>query len=136
MKAAWIVGIDIRGTFTDVVAVNASNGEARTAKVRSRPAGPLQSVESAFEAVAVGWPDVSNLIYGTTMATNAIVEGNLAPVALVATEGFRDTIERQVQHTLLLVGVETEFDQVEVSLASCYLGLEVLATADLLFAPV
>ena len=93
MKAAWIVGIDIGGTFTDVVAVNVSNGEARTAKVRSRPADPLQSVESAFEAVAVGWPDVSNLIYGTTMATNAIVEGNLAPVALVATEGFRDTIE-------------------------------------------
>jgi len=93
MKAAWIVGIDIGGTFTDVVAVNASSGEARTAKVRSRPADPLQSVESAFEAVAVGWSDVSNLIYGTTMATNAIVEGNLAPVALVATEGFRDTIE-------------------------------------------
>ncbi|MCP5009439.1 MAG: hydantoinase/oxoprolinase family protein, partial [Aestuariibacter sp.] len=89
----WKVGIDIGGTFTDVLAVNTVDGEVRTAKVRSRIHSPIASIVSAYEAVNLGWSDVSDLMHGTTMATNAIVEGNLAPLALVATEGFRDTIE-------------------------------------------
>ncbi len=89
----WKIGIDIGGTFTDVLAINAADGEVRTAKVRSRTDDPIASIVSAYEAVNVGWSTVSDLMHGTTMATNAIVEGNLAPVVLVATEGFRDTIE-------------------------------------------
>ncbi|MCP3689616.1 MAG: hydantoinase/oxoprolinase family protein, partial [Gammaproteobacteria bacterium] len=89
----WKVGIDIGGTFTDVLAVNTVDGEVRTAKVRSRIHSPIASIVSAYEAVNLSWSDVSDLMHGTTMATNAIVEGNLAPLALVATEGFRDTID-------------------------------------------
>ncbi|MCP3689773.1 MAG: hydantoinase/oxoprolinase family protein, partial [Gammaproteobacteria bacterium] len=89
----WKVGIDIGGTFTDVLAVNAIDGEVRTAKVRSRISSPIASIVSAYEAIGIGWHEVSDLMHGTTMATNAIVEGNLAPLALIATEGFRDTIE-------------------------------------------
>jgi len=89
----WKVGIDIGGTFTDVLAINAADGEVRTAKVRSQTHDPIASIVSAYAAVDVSWSTVSDLMHGTTMATNAIVEGNLAPVALVATEGFRDTIE-------------------------------------------
>ncbi|MCP4390871.1 MAG: hydantoinase/oxoprolinase family protein, partial [Gammaproteobacteria bacterium] len=65
----------------------------RTAKVSSQADDPIASIVSAYEAIDVGWATVSDLMHGTTMATNAIVEGNLAPVVLVATEGFRDTIE-------------------------------------------
>jgi N-methylhydantoinase A len=90
--ASWIVGIDIGGTFTDVVAVDTASGEVRTAKVRSRPRDPVESVSAAFEAVGTAWSGVTDLVHGTTMATNAIVEGNLARVALVATEGFGDTL--------------------------------------------
>ncbi|MCP5001653.1 MAG: hypothetical protein GY933_23675 [Hyphomicrobiales bacterium] len=93
MSGAWKVGIDIGGTFTDVIAVNAASGDVRTAKVRSKTSDPVASVVSAYSAIDVGWDRVCDLMHGTTMATNAIVEGNLAPVALVATEGFRDTIE-------------------------------------------
>ncbi len=90
---SWKVGIDIGGTFTDVLAVNTVDGEVRTAKVRSMIRSPIASIVAAYEAVNVSWAEVSDLMHGTTMATNAIVEGNLAPLALVATEGFSDTID-------------------------------------------
>ncbi|MBT4887934.1 MAG: hydantoinase/oxoprolinase family protein, partial [Rhodospirillales bacterium] len=93
LHSTWKVGIDIGGTFTDVLAINSADGEVRTAKVRSQTHDPIASIVSAYEAVGVSWATVSDLMHGTTMATNAIVEGNIAPVALVATEGFRDTIE-------------------------------------------
>ncbi|MCP5074834.1 MAG: hydantoinase/oxoprolinase family protein [Rhodobacteraceae bacterium] len=93
MSESWQVGIDIGGTFTDVIGINATSCEVRTAKVRSQTSDPIASIVSAYNAVGVGWDDVSDLMHGTTLATNAIVEGNLAPVALVTTEGFRDTIE-------------------------------------------
>jgi len=47
----------------------------------------------ALAAVGLSWAEVCDLVHGTTMATNAIVQGRLVPVALVATEGFGDTIE-------------------------------------------
>jgi len=92
-ESTWKVGIDIGGTFTDVLAINAANCEVRTAKVHSQTHDPVASVAMAYAAVNLDWPMVSDLMHGTTMATNAIVEGNLAPVALIATQGFRDTIE-------------------------------------------
>lgn len=92
-ESTWKVGIDIGGTFTDVLAVNAADGEVRIAKVHSHTHDPIASIVSAYEAVNVGWSTVSDLVHGTTMATNAIVEGNYAPVVLVTTEGFSDTIE-------------------------------------------
>jgi N-methylhydantoinase A len=93
MTARWRVGIDIGGTFTDVIAVNAASGEVRSAKVQSRSSDPAASIGSAYQAVGIDWAAVSDLVHGTTMATNAIVEDRLAPVALIATEGFSDTIE-------------------------------------------
>jgi N-methylhydantoinase A len=93
MTARWRVGIDIGGTFTDVIAVDAGSGEVRAAKVQSRSSDPVASIAAAHQAVGVDWAAVSDLMHGTTMATNAIVEDRLAPVVLIATEGFRDTIE-------------------------------------------
>ena len=93
---AWQLGIDIGGTFTDVVAFRPGDGPggglARLAKVRSRPGDPLASVLAALEAVGIDWAEVADLVHGTTVVTNAIVEGRLAKVALVATAGFADTL--------------------------------------------
>ena len=51
MASALMVGIDIGGTFTDVVAIDTATGDVRSAKVRSRPEDPVQSVEAAFQAL-------------------------------------------------------------------------------------
>ena len=89
---AWQVGIDIGGSFTDIVAANPSDGVLRTAKVRTLAGEPVASVDAALDAVGLGWDDVDDLMHGTTLATNAIVEDKLAPVALLATEGFGDVL--------------------------------------------
>ncbi|MEE8500444.1 MAG: hydantoinase/oxoprolinase family protein, partial [Kiloniellales bacterium] len=93
---AWQLGIDIGGTFTDVVAFRPGGGPngdvVRMAKARSRPGDPLASLLAGLEAVGIDWADAADLVHGTTVVTNAIVEGRLAKVALVATQGFADTL--------------------------------------------
>ncbi len=93
MSGGWQAGVDVGGTFIDVVARNAATGEARAAKVRTRTDDRVAGIRSALAAVGLDWDDVDDLIHGTTMATNAIVEGKLADVALIATQGFADTLE-------------------------------------------
>ncbi|MBK9244033.1 MAG: hydantoinase/oxoprolinase family protein [Burkholderiales bacterium] len=91
-SSRWKVGIDIGGTFTDVVAVRPDDGSVRSAKVPTRTDDRVAGLQAALAAIELDWADVADLVHGTTMVTNAIVEGNLAQVALVATEGFADTL--------------------------------------------
>ena len=92
MTREWLVGIDIGGTFTDVVALHQGDGRVRTAKVPSRPHDPVGALLDALQAVSLDHEFVSNLIHGTTRITNAIVEGKLPPVALLTTHGFEDVL--------------------------------------------
>jgi N-methylhydantoinase A len=93
MSGGWQVGIDVGGTFTDVVAHRSGDGEVRAAKVRTDARDRVAGLRAALAAVGIAWRDVDDLIHGTTMVTNAIIEDKLAPVALIATEGFADTLE-------------------------------------------
>src|SRR5436190_12917252 len=87
------VAVDTGGTFTDVV-----DETGRIAKVPSTPDDPGRALRAALEAT--GRPEF--LAHGTTVATNALLEGNGAPVYLLATEGFADEIEiaRQARPSL------------------------------------
>jgi N-methylhydantoinase A len=88
------IGIDIGGTFTDIVFLTAG-GEVRTSKVLSTPEdysrGIADGLEASLESGAVD--DIRQIMHGTTIATNAILEGRGAKVALITTEGFRDILE-------------------------------------------
>ena len=86
------MGVDIGGTFTDVVALNHSSQTLRTAKVPSRPDDPLGALLDALLAVDIEVDAVDNLVHGTTRITNAIVEDKLPPVALLTTAGFEDVL--------------------------------------------
>lgn len=90
---SWKVGVDVGGTFTDVVAMDAASGAVRTAKTLTRAKDPAGGMAAAFRSVQLGLGDVSDLILGTTMATNAIVEGRLARTVLITTQGFADTLD-------------------------------------------
>ncbi len=92
MSPEWQVGIDIGGTFTDVIARQPFTGEVRAAKVATRIDDRVKGLVSALKAVSLGWNEVADLILGTTMVTNAIVEDDMADVALITTEGFGDTL--------------------------------------------
>ncbi|MFM8303362.1 MAG: hydantoinase/oxoprolinase N-terminal domain-containing protein, partial [Actinomycetota bacterium] len=80
------VGIDTGGTFTDLV-----TDDGRVEKVPSTPDDPARAVAEAIATLGPGRPSV--LTHGTTVATNALLEGRGAPVALVTTRGFADVIE-------------------------------------------
>ena len=92
MPMGWQVGIDVGGTFTDVIAVHRVRGEVRVAKVPSRSDDRVAGLVAALRAVALAWPEVDDLIHGTTIVTNAIVQDDHAEVALIATRGFSDTL--------------------------------------------
>ena len=92
MPMGWQVGIDVGGTFTDVIAVHGARGEVRVAKVPSRSDDRVAGLVAALRAVELAWPEVDDLIHGTTIVTNAIVQDDHAEVALIATRGFSDTL--------------------------------------------
>ena len=89
----WRLGIDIGGTFTDVIAVSPDGTNRRSAKVPSKPAEPVRAIVEAIAAVDLDWSEVGEIMHGTTIVTNDIVEHNFRPCALIATTGFADSIE-------------------------------------------
>jgi len=87
-------GVDVGGTFTDVV--TASGGEVSVRKTPSTPDRPDEGVTNGLAAAAEAGLDLDALSFfghGTTHATNAVLEGEWAETALVTTAGFRDVLE-------------------------------------------
>lgn len=79
------IGIDTGGTFTDAVA-----SDGRRIKVRSRPEAPEEAIAAALEHLAPDGP--VELVHGTTVATNALLERRLPPVGVLAPAGCRDLL--------------------------------------------
>ncbi len=94
--ARYQIGIDIGGTFTDLVLLG-SDGRLHTRKVLSTPddygRGIVSGISSALEAVGVGTNAVERVVHATTIATNTILEKRGSRVGLVTTLGFRDVLE-------------------------------------------
>ena len=99
MSDRYRLGVDVGGTFTDAILVNESTGEVKTGKVPSTPDEPsrgfLRVVERMLDEGSVAPGSVNYIVHGTTVATNAIIEGNLAKTAFITTEGFSDLLEIQ-----------------------------------------
>ncbi len=89
----WIAGIDVGGTFTDLIALEARSGEVRFAKVPTTPENQAFGVLAALEQVELRLNDLVLLIHGTTTTTNALLERKLARTGLITTRGFRDVLE-------------------------------------------
>jgi len=94
-----VVGVDTGGTFTDLVAL--VGGRILVAKLRSTRDDPARAVRDGLRALAID-RRTARLHYGTTVATNALLERRGARVVLVTTAGFEDVIEigRQVRPLL------------------------------------
>lgn len=91
------IGIDVGGTFTDVILVQEATGEVHVAKVLNEPGRRAATVVKGIQRVmALGGvkpSDVQFIGHGTTIATNAVIERKGARTALVANKGFRDVLE-------------------------------------------
>jgi len=87
-----IAGIDVGGTFTDLL-LRAADGSVRFAKVPTSPANQADGVLAAIEAAGTTPAEIDLIIHGTTATTNAVLERKLARVGLITTAGFRDVLE-------------------------------------------
>ena len=96
-KSSFRLGCDIGGTFTDFVLVNDESGTFETYKCLTTPADPSDAVEEGIQHLAERIPGVTSrideVIHGTTLVINAIIERKGAKTALMTTRGFRDVLE-------------------------------------------
>ena len=91
--SSFRVGIDTGGTFTDLIALDESTGEIHLGKVFSTPGQPAEALLNALAQAQIPLPTVKQLIHGTTVATNALLEHKGAKVAYVTTATVTDTAE-------------------------------------------
>lgn len=93
--ARWVAGIDVGGTFTDLVLYErgSARSRVRVAKVPTTLPNQAVGVVAAIAAAGIRPADLDLVIHGTTATTNAILERKIARVGLITTCGFRDTLE-------------------------------------------
>ena len=95
--ARWRVGFDIGGTFTDFVLYDAETASVTLHKRLTTPHDPseaaLKGLEELLALRGIGHAAVSEIVHGTTLVTNAVIERKGAPVGLITTRGFRDILE-------------------------------------------
>ena len=93
----YALAIDVGGTFTDVVLLNLATGELRLHKTPSTPDDPsrgfIAGISRILDANGVAYSQVRRIFHGTTIATNAVLEGKGTPVGVLVSEGFKYVLE-------------------------------------------
>src|SRR6187455_2449983 len=94
---SYRLGVDVGGTFTDVLLVEEGSGRTWRAKTASTPTdqavGVITGIAKVCDDAGIALADVAQVLHGTTVATNAILEGKGAAVGLVTTKGFRQVLQ-------------------------------------------
>ena len=105
-----IVGVDIGGTFTDLVAFDEENKQLRVDKVQSTPDDSSRGLIHGLEALDLSGDSIELVVHATTVATNAVLQRKGARCGLITTRGFRDILElrrRDRPHAYGLYGTFT-----------------------------
>jgi N-methylhydantoinase A len=106
------IGVDTGGTFTDVVLYDPDTGEVSITKTPSTPPkfdrGVLNGIGKILDRTDADGPDVEFLSHGTTVGTNAVLEGEIPDIGLVTNEGLRDVLEIGDQTRPELYNLQTE----------------------------
>lgn len=96
-KASLRIGIDTGGTFTDIVSVDTASGAVSVTKVPSTPANPalglVNGVRKILGEIGSSEDSIVGLAHGTTVATNALLQGSIDSLGLIVTSGFRHVLE-------------------------------------------
>ena len=110
--AGWRVGVDIGGTFTDVVLWRYGDAAMRREKLLTTPDDPsravIEGVKRALANEGVAPSELASVIHGTTLVANALIERRGVPTGLVTTKGFRDVLE---------IGREWRYDLYDLNIA-------------------
>src|SRR5699024_1055454 len=91
------LGVDVGGTFTDLLLIDEETGKTYREKTASTPddqsVGVLRGIERVCQTAGVELSDLRSILHGTTVATNAVLEGKGSKVGLVTTKGFRQVLQ-------------------------------------------
>jgi N-methylhydantoinase A len=114
MTADWRLAVDIGGTFTDVVLLDASTGSVVVDKTLTTPANPLEGVRTGVSQLlaraSVAPAEVTApIVHATTLITNALIEGKTGRAAIVTTTGFGDTLLIRDEHRYDMYDLQIEF---------------------------
>jgi N-methylhydantoinase A len=88
-----VAGVDVGGTFTDLVILDPATGAVKLAKVPTTLPNQAPGVLNAFDAAGADLADLALIVHGTTTTTNAVLERALCKTGLITTQGFRDVLE-------------------------------------------
>ena len=88
-----VVGVDVGGTFTDLIVIDEASGEMHVTKVPSTPENQAFGVLNAIDATGVAFSDIRSVVHGTTTTTNALLERKISRCGVITTKGFRDVLE-------------------------------------------
>ncbi len=105
-----LVGVDVGGTFTDLVLFDQNTGEVRLAKVPSSLDNQAFGVLGALHEAETDLSKVALIVHGTTTTTNAILERKLVRTGLITTQGFRDVLELGRRTRPQPYGMKGEFE--------------------------
>jgi N-methylhydantoinase A len=92
-QSGLVAGVDVGGTFTDLVVFDPVTGAVRLAKVPTTLPNQSGGVLAAFDSAGADLAGIDLIVHGTTTTTNAVLERQLAKTGLVTTAGFRDVLE-------------------------------------------
>lgn len=93
--APYILGIDIGGSFTDSIALNAVTGEIHTAKAFTTHGRFVEGIERSVQALGIMLSEVGQIVHGSTICTNALIERKYARTGFIGTKGFSDEFDIQ-----------------------------------------
>ena len=110
----WRLAVDIGGTFTDVVLLDAVTGAVVVEKVLTTPSAPLDGVRHGvtelLRRAGVRPTEITApIVHATTLITNALIEGKAGRAAMVATAGFGDTMLIRDEHRYDMYDLQIEF---------------------------
>src|SRR3974377_296243 len=89
----YLIGVDVGGTFTDLICFDPRSHGLTLAKVPSYPGSQWRGVLDALAGLGIDFGEVKGFVHGTTIATNALLERRGAKTALLTTKGFKDLLE-------------------------------------------
>ncbi|MSP67257.1 MAG: hydantoinase/oxoprolinase family protein [Alphaproteobacteria bacterium] len=110
---AWLVGVDVGGTFTDFYAFDDASGQVVLHKTPSTPDNPARAILAGLQEMGKAHQldigALARLAHGTTVATNALIQRRGGRVVLITTAGFRDLLEIGRQVRPLMYDIQTDF---------------------------
>jgi N-methylhydantoinase A len=112
IKPAYVIGVDVGGTFTDVFILDEANGTVTTTKVPSTRGDQSKGFVEGIGQKVADFGLISTVVHGTTVGTNALLERKGARTGIITTEGFRDVLEMRRRDRPTTWGLKGSFTPV------------------------